>query len=862
MNAVQYRWLKWLATTVVIVAVGSILLPIIRTNPEGIHSYFASVPSWQRHLVCLLLSIVFVSLLFGLLSPRWAHFRAIRKIPPAWSSWVVAAVIVFILDSADLVQPGRDFVWHWIGYGAGSIVIVGAWYGFLSGPSRSARPDDTRVSTTTIEELLRDWTALEKWLQRDALADDDLIGNRRVARRLAVYLRNQGGTIGLVGPFGSGKSSIINWLEQEIAKSNNSEKLKILICKLSCWGFEDSTMAVHVLLGNAVQTVAAHADCFSIRHLPESYRKMFSAPGDWVRNAADLILGADDPISEFRRLSEILESLNARLVVVVEDVDRTDSSRFDRQEVLALLHRLKNDFGGVSFILAAGNSESADIDFAKLCDHIELLRDFDAGQVSAIVNAVREHCLSTFRDILTNPPNDNPWNPTQYLLLSGFDIVPLTTAVARLLRTPRALKHALSRTYRTWTETLHGEIDFDHLFGVNVLRFGAPRAFDFLIRNWDRLQTHSSSWTSDRGDREQIRARLRDEWRQTTDSLDWDGRSALELIVFLVAEAGEWLRDHRGLFSSRAQGVQLQRYWLRAVNEDLGPAESNDQEVLREMREWQRTKNPSAPLVERLATGGDAVDVWEYFAANNSGLDANTLLQFAAQVLNRLRSRFGSRASQSEAHEAFVAIWRRANRQVPRDRQSRDWLENELGQSIKVSLPLVNDLFCYWASTRNGIILPEDRKHLRSVIINLAHAQFRDGPDLIRVTHPDEPYDLYQLVFPPNGDDGVLPNEALSDWRWFGPILLDALRREPGMIAMKIACLISQRTPGTDLHLPMVSVVENRLTEVFGDSTSELFDYLAGERDRRTGSDREFLDQVLISGRMLTGPRILLSDEG
>ena len=71
-------------------------------------------------------------------------------------------------------------------------------------------------------------------------------------------------------------------------------------------------------------------------------------------------------------------------------------------------------------------------------------------------------------------------------MMRDYEEMSLPQAVASLLDTPRSLRHALGRTFSAW-QTLCGEIDFDHLLAVNVLRFGAPACFLFLVRRWDRL---------------------------------------------------------------------------------------------------------------------------------------------------------------------------------------------------------------------------------------------------------------------------------------------------------------------------------------------------------------------------------------
>src|SRR5207247_1341668 len=124
-------------------------------------------------------------------------------------------------------------------------------------------------------------------------------------------------------------TTLINWLKAEVGSIRTPEDPQIWFCELTCWGFEDSTSAIQHILSKAVATVNRYADCFSIRHLPEAYRKTFSAGGDWLRNLIDLVIGSADPMDQFKHLTEILAAVNARLIVVVEELERTNNSRFD-----------------------------------------------------------------------------------------------------------------------------------------------------------------------------------------------------------------------------------------------------------------------------------------------------------------------------------------------------------------------------------------------------------------------------------------------------------------------------------------------------------------------------------------------------
>jgi hypothetical protein len=634
---------------------------------------------------------------------------------------------------------------------------------------------------------------LEKWLANESPAEEDLLGTRKICRRIAGLLERDE-TVALIGSFGSGKSTIVGWLRRELQQRPGPSE--IWFCAQSCWGFEDSTTAIHDLLRNALNVVREHADCFSLRSLPESYRKTFSAAGDWFRSVTDLILGSADPLSQFNELSDLLNALNARLVFIIEDLDRTTSTRFDRQEILALLHRLRS-FKRLSFVLCTGPRATEDIDFTKLCDRIELIPGFTPDDVRNIVRAVREHSLGLYPDIPVDELDD-PWEPTPLLLPARFDIVPISVAAGTLLQTPRALKHALRRTFQAWTH-LHGEVDFDHLLAVNMLRHGAPSVFDFLLRNRTQLVDDPRTWRSGREGFPDVQSRLHAEW----DALGMPtnvGRASLELLVFLIPAVSEYF-DVRERVSSRDcfQGIREDRYWLRIVNEHVDATDVRDQRVLRDIDQWKALPEGSAALVEGLCSDADYASVWQKFAARVGGEEC--LLCLASHVLRELRQRFGMRATDGPNHmetrRGFIALWIEVKKVRRFENTAQDWLLEQLRLAAPVSLKLVNDLYHYWASSQHGIVRHEGRNKARGLILELLKKQLTTGESIISIAHPDLQYDLYQLIFPPGHDERPSEHVGIKEWAWLGPPLLAAFQRQPAMFAPKIACLILPVRPTT-----------------------------------------------------------------
>ncbi len=745
----------------------------------------------------------------------------------------------------------RASIWEWLAYAGGSTVLVSLYHWFTA-PAPPPLPPEPTGGDVPLDELAKDWPTLQRWVSEENPADGDLLGNRRVADRLAAYLVSGGGTVGLVGKFGSGKTTIVRWLKARLDRHNrDGNRPSMWVCEVSCWGFEDPAAAVQHILSRAVAEVGRHVDCFSIRHLPEAYRKTFSAGGDWLRNVLDLLLGSADPLDQFRSLSGILLAVEARLVVVVEDLDRTSSTRFDRQEVLALLQRLK-EVDRVCFVLASGQTSARDIDFAKLCTHIELIRSCDVRWSMAVLRAVRTHSQAAHQDVAVGRTDEDPWDPVIYSLVESGDRLSLPTAAAQLLDTPRTLKHALRQTHRAWG-TLHGEVRFDHLLAANILRHGAPGAFDFLLRNRGRLlSTSPRAGGEDRT--EAAFAALKEDWQHTVRDVPWNPQSALVVMALLFPQTAR-LHGNRGYVdqSVQPQGVSEERYWLRVVNEEVDPRDVRDQDVLRDATAWLKAPVHDAPLVSRLCAGGPYVKVWESYAQPFFTDQESSILLLGEHVLGQLLATREAEASGLKAEEGADAVRRIARRLLGEGRRL-SWLAARLNQAMPISLLLALEVHSRWADPQVGIGSIEDQQELRRVLHEAATAQFTSGELLLRVLHPQVPYDLFWLVYPPRESGAEQPLRGVEHWGWLGPAILDALRLNTDRMGARVAYLISDPQPTDHPAIRVHRVSRDRLEGFFGKDAGDVVRLLAQARDRATGDDRQVLDQVVRSAEHLPPP--------
>lgn len=860
------HWTNAGLTFVLTVLAAGILLPLVRVQPESVHKYFNGLNDWIRSSFVFSLCAVFTGVMFKLLSPRIGHLSHWKAYPPAWLAALLAWIVVAVLDVLGGFDSDgyRATVSEWLKYGGGSLLIVGWYSGQWSEiVRRFCKPESQQIETTeciTLQDIENaPWEEIEAWLESDAPAMYDFLGNQSVAHRVSFRISAGTRSVGIVGPFGAGKTSIVSWVKDRLARHEVGGR-KYFVCHHSCWGFESSASAIHDMLGSAVSRLSAEIDTFQVDSLPESYRQTFSASGDWAETISNLVLRNPDPMEQFSRLSDLLGDIGGRLVFIVEDLDRNETRNFEIQEVLAFLERLKQ-FSNLSFILTGGLSSSQRIDYAKLCDHIEYLRTIQPHHSSRLIERVSQRCLdnTVFPHVRLGDPNRNyEWNPLSGLLMQDYTEFSLPQAVASLLNTPRSLRHALGRTFSAW-RTLHGEIDFNHLLAVNILRFGAPECFQFLMRRWDRLHCPPNQHPAfGRARIEGIRRAILDDWNHTIQNVEWNPTAALRVMEFILPGTEYWLVDSSRSGNPRGgqQHVSEERYWIRAISEEFDGDDVRDQEVIRDIQAWLDAPGTATELVSKLTSSPRYSDIWENLAGGFFANRRDDILLLCEQLIRRILSEQGSSASGDS--QGFGHTWRFAHQKVANQEANSSWLQSRISEAARVSLKMTNDLWYYYGSRRLFFIRHEEMYRLRQHVLDSVRACVPDGESLIARLSSNSSATLFQLVFDPGHDERPILADVQS-WTWLSPMILDGARRKDVAVIANCGVLLGGRIAGRE----RMAVDTEVLDQFFGDDASELIDILESMIDQLPEGDQSLVKNVVGAARQhLAGGVVPDEDEG
>ncbi|MBB3820778.1 hypothetical protein FHT03_000171 [Xanthomonas arboricola] len=311
---------------------------------------------------------------------------------------------------------------------------------------------------------------------------EDIVGRRDSARSFASNVlrmdASHGLVVGVMGPWGSGKTSFLNLARYEFLNK------KIPILNFNPWMFSGTEHLVEKFFDELAAQFKMHSELKEIGNTLESYGDTLAGfdwvpvAGSWFKGVGQLIKLAalayrgkkSGGISEVRnRLSRALLSLELPVVVVVDDIDRLENSEV--RDIFRLV-RLTASFPNLIYILAfdRGRIEQAlNGEGINGRAYLEKILQIGVDLPSIPQEKMQSYIFQSIEDSLSKIPDLGELNQERWTDIF-FEVV------SPLLRNMRDVKRYAASIFGSVSE-MGGRVALEDILALEAVRIFVPEAF-------------------------------------------------------------------------------------------------------------------------------------------------------------------------------------------------------------------------------------------------------------------------------------------------------------------------------------------------------------------------------------------------
>lgn len=334
-------------------------------------------------------------------------------------------------------------------------------------------------------------------------SSEDLLGRAGFVRALANEVRKappeSGFVIGLTGPWGSGKTSVLEMVGAELGETDVTA-----IVRFNPWLFSGTEQLVEHFfaelagqleasgsraLGTVAKALRGYGRVVSaFRYLPY-VGEIARVSSEAAKDAGSALSGDKEATAHFRadELRDQLRTLDRPVVILLDDLDRL---RKDEIVDVVRLVRLVGDFPNLVYLLAfdrpaveaaLGETRAGGRDYLEkiihLCHDLPPIRPESLSQI--LTRAVEK---------VVPDPSIYRFEEDRHASLFWTEVRPMFETV----RDVRRYENVLSATL----DLIGDEVDFADVLALEALRLFEPEFFEAIVANRDLLTGRISSLES------------------------------------------------------------------------------------------------------------------------------------------------------------------------------------------------------------------------------------------------------------------------------------------------------------------------------------------------------------------------------
>ena len=331
--------------------------------------------------------------------------------------------------------------------------------------------------------------------------EEDLLGrsffSKQLAKALYEYDTRDGLVIGLFGEWGSGKTSVLNMMMNEIKNIGEESKNDPLIVTFSPWNYSDKDNLTRLFFHSLINRIEGQDKQKDKRELGKKLKKyvnildglalvpvfgnaLAAVLKGFARDWVNKLLEVPDLDKAKEDLEAILKEHEQKIIIVIDDIDRLTNSQI--RDIFHLAKQVGN-FPNIVYILSMDREivcralqEIHNIDGHEYLEKIIQI-PFEIPKISK--SKVHKYLFNQLDKIINDTSNDTIIDDSYW----GRIFVNCVSPYIDNLRDINRLTNIFKFKYRA----LYQEVSVEDMIGITTLEVLEPKLYKWIYSNKDIL---------------------------------------------------------------------------------------------------------------------------------------------------------------------------------------------------------------------------------------------------------------------------------------------------------------------------------------------------------------------------------------
>lgn len=341
--------------------------------------------------------------------------------------------------------------------------------------------------------------------------EDDVLGRVSLARKFSEYLfsldASEGVVVGVLGPWGSGKTSFLNLVRLELTDAG------VTVIDFNPWMFSGVEQLVHLFFTELVVQLRLRPDLFEVAQAIEEYGELFSGVAQllglgkwspwigWLRAVMKVQRKRKQGIDHLRaRVESALRTLEQPIVVVLDDIDRLAAAEI--RDIFKLV-RLVARFPNVIYILAFDRTrveKALEEQGIAGRDYLEKVLQVGFDLPAVPPRVLERQTITAIEAALSGIESPGPFDAQAWPDIFAEVIRPL-------IRNMRDVRRYAAAVHGT-VKALDGQVALADVLALEAVRLFLPDVFALLCKSVDALTTPSQIFFGMRDDERHLKASI------------------------------------------------------------------------------------------------------------------------------------------------------------------------------------------------------------------------------------------------------------------------------------------------------------------------------------------------------------------